>query len=72
MLLRSGTYYETTEIGFKFTIKASATIVASILATFKEQAPDWVLHPGVGWIDMNPDSKTFNKIDAFTKDNLLP
>jgi hypothetical protein len=31
MLLRSGTYYETTEIGFKFTIKASATIVASIL-----------------------------------------
>jgi hypothetical protein len=35
MLLRSGTYYETTEIGFKFTITTSAAIVASILATLK-------------------------------------
>jgi hypothetical protein len=33
MLLRSGTYYETTEFDFKFTIKGSATLVASILAT---------------------------------------
>ena len=33
MLLRSGTYYETAEIDFKFTIKGSANLVASILAS---------------------------------------
>lgn len=37
MLLRSGTYYETTEVDFKFTIKGSASLVAYILATFSNK-----------------------------------